>query len=66
MTPEAISAPNEGFRQGRCRIRGYCMEDEGDRVVLERFAVCDAGEERLVERGAARDALQAWLDAVAL
>ena len=97
MTPEAISAPYEGFRQGLCRIRGYCMEDEGDRislafepwftesdraggvpclrldfrrtgdrVALERFVVCDEGEERPVDLDAARDALQAWLDAMTL
>ena len=34
MTPEAISAPYEGFRQGLCRIRGYCIQDEGDRFAL--------------------------------
>ncbi len=34
MTPEAISAPYEGFRQGLCRIRGYCVQDEGDRISL--------------------------------
>ncbi len=34
MTPEAISAPYEGFRQGLCRIRGYCIQDEGDRISL--------------------------------
>ncbi len=95
MTPEAISAPYEGFRQGLCHIRGYCMEDEGnriqlafepwfsesdrpnavpclritfrrmgDRVVLERFAVCDGTEERTVDLEAAHDALQSWLDAM--
>ncbi len=34
MTPEAISAPYEEFRQGLCRIRGYCLQDEGDRISL--------------------------------
>ncbi len=34
MTPEAISAPYEGFRQGLCHIRGYCLQDEGDRISL--------------------------------
>ena len=93
MTPEAISAPYEGFRQGLCRVRGYCVQDEGervflafepwfaeadrpgsvpclrldfrhvgDRVVLERFVVCDQGEERAMDLEAARDALQCWLD----
>ncbi len=97
MTPEAISAPYEGFRQGLCRIRGYCMEDEGnrislafepwftesdrpqavpclrlefhragDRVFLERFVVCDGMQEQAVDLEAAHDALQAWLDYVAL
>ncbi len=93
MSSEAISAPYEGFRQGLCRVRGYCVQDEGDRislafepwstesdrpwsvpclrldfrrigdqVVLERFVVCDQGEERAMDLGAAHDALQAWLD----
>ena len=96
MTTEAISAPYEGFRQGLCRIRGYCIEDEGDRVslafepwfaesdrrggvpclrldfrrigervVLERFVVCDQGEERSLDLEGAHDALQAWLDCLA-
>ncbi len=95
MTPEAISAPYDGFRQGLCRIRGYCLDDQGDRislafepwftepdrlsavpclrldfrrvgerVVLERFAVCDGMEERSIDLEAAHDALQAWLDSV--
>ncbi len=95
MTPEAVSAPYEGFRQGICRIRGYCVDDEGgrialafepwftesdkpgsvpclrlefrrvgDRVVLERFVVCDQGEERAMDLEAAHDALQSWLDYV--
>ncbi len=34
----------------------------GDRVVLERFAVCDGAQERLVDLEAAHDALQIWLD----
>ncbi len=34
----------------------------GDRVVLERFAVCDGVEERAMDLEAAHDALQAWLD----
>ena len=96
MTPEAVSAPYEGFRQGLCRIRGYCVQDEGDRismafepwfsesdrpnsgpclrlefrrvldrVILDRFVVCDQGEERAVDLAAAHDALQSWLDYVA-
>lgn len=95
MSPEAVSAPYEAFRRGLCRIRGYCMQDEGDRislafepwfseadrpnsvpclrlefrrvgdrVVLERFVVCDQGEERTMDLGAAHDALQSWLDYV--
>ena len=36
----------------------------GDRVLLERFVVCDRGEERPMDLEAAHDALQAWLDAV--
>ncbi len=94
MTPEAISAPYEGFRKGLCGIRGYCLQDQGDRltlafepwfaesdpsagvpclrldfrrigdrVLLERFAVCDGAEERVLNLEAAHDALQAWLDA---
>ncbi len=97
MTSETVSAPYESFRQGLCRIRGYCMEDQGervslafepwfaesdrpnsvpclrldfrriaDRVVLERFVVCDRGEEQAVDLEAAHDALQAWLDSVCL
>jgi hypothetical protein len=93
MTPEAISAPYEGFRQGLCRIRGYCVQDEedrlslafepwftesdrpsvvpclrlefrkaGDRVVLERFLVCDGTQEQPVDLDAAHDALQSWMD----
>ncbi len=96
MTSEAISAPYEGFRNGLCRIRGYCLQDEGDRislafepwftesdrpntvpclrldfrrrgdrVVLERFVVCDQGEERTLDLDAAHDALQSWLDVMA-
>ncbi len=34
MTPEAISAPLDGFQRGVCRIRGYCVHDEGDRMSL--------------------------------
>lgn len=95
MTMEAISAPYEGFRQGLCHIRGYCLDDRGDRVslafepwfsesdrpsavpclridfrrigdrvVLERFAVCDGTDERALDLEAAHDALQAWLDSV--
>lgn len=95
MSPEAVSAPYEGFRQGLCRIRGYCVQDEGDRIslafepwfsesdrpssvpclrlefrrigdriVLERFVVCDLGEERAMDLDAAHDALQSWLDYV--
>src|SRR5512136_1743360 len=97
MTPEAISAPYEGFRQGLCRIRGYCIQDEGnrislafepwftesdtpntvpclrldfrragDRIVLERFVVCDGSQEQSVDLDAAHDALQVWLDYVSL
>jgi len=97
MTPEAISAPYEGFRQGLCRIRGYCIEDRedrvslafepwfsepdrpgavpclrldfrkvGERVVLERFAVCDGAEEQILDLEAAHDALQSWLDYMCL
>ncbi len=93
MAPEVISAPYEGFRQNLCRVRGYCVEDRGDRislafepwfaesdrlggvpclrldfrrvgdrVVLERFAVCDGSEERVIGLDAAHDALQSWLD----
>ena len=95
MTAEAISAPYEGFRQGLCRIRGYCVDDAGDRislafepwftesdqlnpvpclrlefrkvgerVLLERSAVCDGTEERVLDFDAAHDALQLWLDYV--
>ncbi|HYM39873.1 MAG TPA: hypothetical protein VEY12_06990 [Thermoplasmata archaeon] len=97
MTPEAITAPYEGFRQGLCHIRGYCLEDRdnrislafepwftesdrpntvpcvridfrriGDRVVLERFAVCDGTEERVMDLDAAHDGLQSWLDCTCL
>lgn len=97
MTPEAISAPYEGFRQGLCRIRGYCLQDEGDRmslafepwftepdransvpclrldfrkvgdrVLLERFVICDGSEEKPVDLAAAHDALQSWLDYMSL
>ena len=38
------------------------LQRDGDRVVLERFAICDQREERLVDLEAAHDALQAWLD----
>ena len=38
------------------------FQREGDRVVLERFTICDRREERLVDLDAAHDALQAWLD----
>lgn len=96
MTSEDVSAPYEGFRKALCGIRGYCLQDEGDRislafepwfaesdrpwsvpclrldfrrredrVVLERFVVCDRGEERTVDLDAAHDALQCWLDYVA-
>jgi len=34
MTTEAISAPYEGFRQNLCGVRGYCLEDRGDRISL--------------------------------
>lgn len=34
----------------------------GHEVVLERFTVSEEGEEREVDLGAARDALQAWMD----
>lgn len=95
MVAEAISAPYEEFRKGMCRIRGYCLQDEGNRihlafepwfaesddpfsapclrlefrrlknrVVLEKFVVCDGGEERAVDLAAAHDALQAWMDCV--
>ncbi len=95
MTPEVVSAPYEGFRRGICRIRGYCVDDEGDRIalafepwftesdrpgsvpclrlefrkvgnraVLEKFVVCDQGEERAMDLVAAHDALQSWLDYV--
>ncbi len=97
MPPEAISVPLEGFREGLCRVRGYGLDDRGDRislafepwatesvrlggvpclrldfrrigerVVLERFAVCDGAEERTVDLDAAHDALQAWLDGMCL
>ena len=36
----------------------------GERVLLERFAVCDGTEERLLDLDAAHDALQSWLDYV--
>ncbi len=93
MTPGEISAPYESFRQNLCGIRGYCVQDEGDRlflafepwftesdrpgsvpclrlefrkvrdrVLLERFVVCDGREEQPVSLEAAHDALQAWLD----
>lgn len=95
MVAEAISAPYESFRKGLCRIRGYCLEDDGgrlrlafepwfteserafqgpclrldfrrlkDRVVLERFVVCDGAEECAMDLAAAHDALQAWMDSV--
>ena len=38
---------------------------DGDRVVLESFVINDDGEERRVDLGAARDALQAWMDCMA-
>ncbi len=93
MPAEPVSAPDEGFRQGLCHIRGHCLQDEGDRlslafepwfaesetpyegpclrlefrrkedrVFLERFVVCDAGQERPVDLEAAHDALQTWMD----
>lgn len=36
-----MSAPYEGFLQGLCRIRGYCLQDEGDdlRLVFEPWFV---------------------------
>ncbi|MEK6988432.1 MAG: hypothetical protein AABX97_10180 [Candidatus Thermoplasmatota archaeon] len=89
MAAEAVSAPYVGFLQGPCRIRGYCLQDEGnrlslafepwfveseepcavpclplelrkreDRIVLERFVVCDAGQETCVDLEAAHDAMQ--------
>jgi hypothetical protein len=95
MVAETVSAPYESFRQGLCRIRGYCLQDEGDRltlafepwfsesdepysvpclridfrrrgdrIVLERFIVCDAGEEQPLDLEAAHDALQAWMDSM--
>ncbi len=38
---------------------------DGDRIVLERFAVCDGREERPLDLEAAHDALQAWMDCMA-
>lgn len=38
------------------------FRQEGERVVLERFTISDNGEDRTVDLGAARDALQAWMD----
>lgn len=31
MAAETVSNPCEGFRQDLCRIRGYCLQGEGDR-----------------------------------
>jgi hypothetical protein len=95
MTTEAISASYEEFRDGLCRVRGYCLQDEGDRislafepwftesdrlntvpclrldfrhvgdrVVLERFVVCDSTKEQPVDLDTAHDALQSWLDCI--
>ena len=95
MAAEPVSAPYEGFRLGLCRIRGYCLQDEGDhlslafepwfveseepcavpclclefrrrrdRIVLERFVVCDAGQDMPVDLESAHDALQLWMDCV--
>ncbi len=95
MVADAISAPYEGFRQGLCRIRGYCMLEEGDhlhlafepwfvesgeplavpclrmdsrkkeeRIVLERFVVCDAGQETYFDVEADHDALHICMDYV--
>ena len=95
MAAESVSVPYEGFRQGLCRIRGYCLQDEGDRlslafepwfveseepyagpclrlefrrredrIALERFVVCDAGQEMALDVEAAHDALQVWMDYV--
>lgn len=36
-----------------------------NRIVLERFVVCEGGEERSVDLVAAHDALQAWMDVMA-
>ena len=40
------------------------FRQDGDRMVLERFTVSEDGEERGVDLGAAKDALQAWMDFV--
>lgn len=36
-----------------------------NRIVLERFVVCEGGEERTMDLAAAHDALQAWMDVMA-
>jgi hypothetical protein len=95
MTAETVSASYAGFQRGLCRLRGYCVQEEGerltlafepwfaesddpfsgpclrltfhrlqDRVVLERFVVCDSRQESIVSLEAAHDALQAWMDFV--
>lgn len=95
MVAEDLAAPYGSFRQGPCRIRCYCLQDEGnrlslafepwfveseepcavpclrlelrkrqDRIVLERFVVCDAGQETCVDLEVAHDAMQIWIDYV--
>ncbi len=54
------------FAESDDPYEGPCLRMEfrrtGDRMVLERFVVCDGTEERTVSLDAAHDALQAWLD----
>lgn len=56
------------FTESDDPFRGPCLRLTfrrlGDRVVLERFAVCDGDLESPVNIIAAHDALQAWLDFV--
>jgi hypothetical protein len=40
------------------------LRKAGERVILERFAVCDRTEERVLDLEAAGDAFQSWRDCV--